>query len=164
MTTSYDTKATNPNPPAGDVQPVNVRITHVDPGVQLGGQAPASPKRHRKIKTTYTTVIFNNTGANPVQPLLPASDKRISAQIIVHAGVGAGTNGGSYGWLTDSESSAIQAAAASNAGLGAVGAYISAGGTIVAYPIKGQNAVWCAVDSAATGSLVISVIADYYED
>lgn len=162
MTTS-DTQQTNPNPPAGDVQPVPVSIRHIDPTVQLG-HAPAPAPEHRKIKTTFATVIFNNTGANPVQPLLPASDKRISAQIIVHAGVGAGTNGGSYGWLCDSESQANQAAAATNAGNGAVGAYISAGGTILSYPIKGQNAVWGAVDSAATGGLTISVVADYYED
>lgn len=132
--------------------PVAVHLQSVAAEISLGG--PAQPPARRRVRTEFTTVQLDAT--NPCRPLLPASERRVQAILLVRAGIGAADNTSAYGWLGDSEEQAKLAARTQNAG-----GYISATSPLPLPPILGQGAVWAALDASATIAMVITVIADY---
>lgn len=141
--------------PASSRQPIPVHVTSVAAEVALGTPPPPAPRR--RVITEYTTVVASL--ANPVQPVLPASERRLRAQVSVSGPIGAGASATSYGWLAATEAAAAKASVQSD---GSIGAYISAGATIhTPLTIDGTNALWVALDSGATTNMILTVTADY---
>jgi hypothetical protein len=146
---------TTPCPPAGDVQPVPVHVTGIDPGLRRPGEA------RKKIVTRFKTYVL--TTVNPVQNILEEDFSRVCAVIIARAVIGAGINSGAYGWLAATQAQA-RTAAQNGGSEAATGGYISAGGQIVPVEIRGGNAFWAALDNAATANMTLTVVCDYDED
>ena len=128
-------------------EPVKMHLASIEPGLSLGARPVTA---HEHVGTLVTTFAISPNDTD-VYEFLPHSPNRIEARFTCFAGPGGGTNVASYGWI-----STHRADAAKQQGL-----YVSAGGTIVERVLRGHDAMWLAIDPAASAKLLVTVVSFY---
>jgi hypothetical protein len=140
---TYDTSQTNPCPPAGDVQPIPVHVTGIEPAAAAA--LPAPRRRRKVIVTRFGTETVDDT--NPVRPILPEDPGRVCAWLQA--------SGGDV-YLADTQAKASAAADTASSGE----ATLLPKANTAPWPVHGQQPVWAA-QAAAAAACVISFTADY---